>query len=101
MSVEAKTSEDGEVTTIVIGTRFDYSVHAEFRTLYRNIDAKNMRFTIDMTKTDYIDSSALGMLLLLREAAGGDRAKIHIVNCKPEVHSILRISNFQNLFKVQ
>ena len=101
MGIEKKIAPNGEETTIVVGNRFDYSLHSEFRTLYRDIDANKMRFVVDLANTDYIDSSALGMLLLLREAAGGDNAKIKIVNCKPEVKSILRISNFQNLFTLQ
>ena len=45
-----------------------------------------------------MDSSALGMLLLLREHAGGDRASIKIVHCQPEVKKILTIANFHPLF---
>ena len=48
----------------------------------------------------YLDSSALGMLLLLRDHAGGDTANIKIVNCNPDVKKILTISNFEQLFSI-
>ena len=54
-----------------------------------------------MTDADYMDSSALGMLLLLREHAGGDNAKIEVVGCKPEIKKILAIANFQKLFDIK
>lgn len=43
-------------------------------------------------------SSALGMLLLLREHAGDDKADVKIVRCRPEVKKILTIANFHHLF---
>jgi hypothetical protein len=39
-------------------------------------------------------------LLLSTDYAGGDKAKIEIVNCGPEIKNILEISNFQKLFKI-
>jgi anti-anti-sigma factor len=55
---------------------------------------------VDLQATDYMDSSALGMLLVLRERAGGDRAQIRIVNCKPEIRRILDIARFGQLFQI-
>ena len=55
-------------------------------------------YVINLGQTDYLDSSALGMLLLLREYAGGDKADIRILNCKPEVRTIFNVANFQQLF---
>jgi anti-anti-sigma regulatory factor len=53
-----------------------------------------------MKETTYLDRSALGMLLLLRDHAGGDTANIKIMNCNPDVKKILTISNFEQLFSI-
>jgi len=45
-----------------------------------------------------MDSSALGMLLLLREHAGADRADIRIVNASGELRGTLRVAGFDKLF---
>ena len=45
-------------------------------------------------------SSALGMLLLLRDHAGGDNAEVNLVNCNADVRKILTISNFEQLFSI-
>jgi anti-anti-sigma factor len=55
---------------------------------------------VDLRDATYLDSSALGMLLLLRDHAGGDGSNIHIINCNPDVKKILAISNFEQLFDI-
>jgi anti-anti-sigma factor len=87
--------QDGIVTVQVAG-RFDFTCHQEFRRAYEQVEDVRA-FRIDLAATDYIDSSALGMLLLLRESAGG-RASIELVNCKPAVRRVLEIANFGSLF---
>jgi anti-anti-sigma regulatory factor len=45
-----------------------------------------------------MDSSALGMLLLLREHAGADRAEIRIVNAGSELRNTFKVAGFDKLF---
>ena len=47
-----------------------------------------------------MDSSALGMLLLLREFAGGDDADIQLVSPNAEIRNVLDIANFGKLFTI-
>ena len=98
MALATRTSSDGRVVTIDISGRFDFSVYQEFRQVYEQAQDVALQYIIDLRQTDYMDSSALGMLLLLREHAGGDRASIKIVHCRPEVKKILTIANFHQLF---
>lgn len=100
MSVTTNLSEDGKTYTIAISGRFDFNLHQEFRNAYENADPKAVRYRIDLADTDYIDSSALGMLLLLRERAGGDQSDIDVINCSAEIRNILTISNFDQLFNI-
>lgn len=99
MSVSSQASADGQTVTITPIGNFDYHVHKEFREGYKDA-APSAAFIIDMAKTEYMDSSALGMLLLLREHAGGEKAKVNIKNCGAEIRKILEISNFQKLFSI-
>ncbi len=93
------TSTDDSKHVIQIQGRFDFSVQAEFRKAYECV-APTMNFVIDFRNADYIDSSALGMLLLARDYAGGDNSNMEIINCGTEIKNILEISNFQKLFKI-
>lgn len=101
MPLTTKKSTDGRQITISINGRFDFQLHREFRDAYRNIESPATQYVIDLGGTEYMDSSALGMLLLLREHAGGDKADVSIINTGPEIKQILTISNFHQLFKIQ
>ena len=59
-----------------------------------------MEYVVDLSDTEYLDSSALGMLLLLREHAGGESSKIEISQASDEVRKILDVANFGKLFKM-
>ncbi|MBF0110264.1 MAG: STAS domain-containing protein [Magnetococcales bacterium] len=90
-------------TVINIKGRFNFEMHSQFRTAYQEDTSKGQKgrkFVIDLSGTEYIDSSALGMLLLLREEAGTNESDIEIVNAKPEIRKILETANFQRLFKI-
>ena len=98
MALAAQTSLDGRTLTIGISGRFDFSIHQEFRQAYEKTQGSVVQYIVDLGKTDYIDSSALGMLLLLREHASDQRANVKIVHCQPAVKKILTIANFHQLF---
>jgi len=91
---------NGTELNIAISGRFDFSAHQEFRRSYEEASPKPSSYVIDLKDTTYLDSSALGMLLLLRDYAGGDSADITISNCNNDVKKILTISNFEQLFKI-
>ena len=55
---------------------------------------------VDLKDTTYLDSSALGMLLLLRDHAGGDESDVLVVHASSDVRKILAISNFEKLFDI-
>ena len=101
MAITSTVSADGTQVTIYIQGRFDSSSHQEFRGAYEKLTKIPSRFRVDLQGASYLDSSALGMLLLLRDYAGGERADIEIVNCSQDVKKILLISNFEQLFSIQ
>jgi anti-anti-sigma factor len=100
-SIWSQQSENQKELTIKINGRFDFSCHQDFRKSYEDLDTEPQSYIIDMRDTSYLDSSALGMLLLLRDHAGGDQAKITIAHCNDDVKKILTISNFEQLFTIQ
>ncbi|MDX1453408.1 MAG: STAS domain-containing protein [Oleiphilaceae bacterium] len=101
MSITSQIGPSGDVVTIRIEGRFDFSAHQAFRETYENLGADINEYRIDLQETSYLDSSALGMLLLLRDYAGGDQANIKIMHCNDEVKKIFAISNFEQLFDIR
>jgi anti-anti-sigma factor len=101
MGVQAEIDSSGKELTIKVDGRFDFSAHQEFRDAYESISSDVNNYIVDLSSTSYLDSSALGMLLLLRDHAGGDNANIKITKCNDDVKKILTISNFEQLFTIQ
>jgi len=91
MSVVTEVSPDGQKLTISVRGRFDFGRHQEFREAYERLNHKPDSIVVDLKDATYLDSSALGMLLLLRDHAGGDDS---------DVRKILAISNFDKLFDI-
>ena len=100
MGLTAKKLADNNEILIEIDGRFDFHVHADFKEAYDDLPS-SARFIIDLAKTTFIDSSAMGMLLLLREYVEGDTEKIRIINCTDAVRNALSISNLDKLFVVE
>jgi anti-anti-sigma factor len=96
---QMRVDEHGAVVISVPG-RFDFSVHKQFRDAYRDTPGKGTVYRVDLGQTEYMDSSALGMLLLLREHAGGDDARVSIANASEPVKKVLEIANFHRLFEI-
>lgn len=102
MAISSSMSSDGKTLTIEVEGRFDASSLDEFRKCYENIpEGAPDSYNVDLKDAVYLDSSALGMLLVLRDYAGGENAKITISNCSPEVKKIFSISSFEQLFTIQ
>ncbi len=100
MSVSSNIATDGNSLVIQVEGRFDFSEHEAFRQCYELQGNKPDRFVVDLRQTSYLDSSARGMLLLLRDYAGGDEASVEIINCSQDVKKIFSISNFDQLFAI-
>lgn len=98
MPITTELSSDGDTLTISIKGKFDFTSQNDFRSSYQ--DAKANYYVINLIDTEYMDSSALGMLLLMREHAGGMKSDIKLENCSSDIKAILSVANFHNLFKI-
>lgn len=92
---------NGDVVTISINGIFDVSVYELFKEACSAHLSDSVKFVIDLNKTTYMDSSALGMLLLLREKTQGDKERVKLINVGENILSILEVAQFQQLFNIQ
>lgn len=95
-----KTQVSNGVVNIHIKGNFDISCYDDFNKTLSEHLATASKFSIDLSETTYMDSSALGMLLLLREKTGGNPGKIEFTNVTPEVMNILKVAKFDQLFTI-
>lgn len=100
-NISTSLTSDSSCLKIDVQGRFDFNLYKDFKEAYENLPDTVSTFIVDLYGTDYIDSSALGMLLVLRESVGGEDSNIRITGCNDEIRKILSISNFQKLFEIE
>ena len=101
MALETRLDSATNTLKIIISGRFDFGIHQEFRKASEQVSSGVNTVVMDMGNVDYLDSSALGMLLVLRDKVGENKSAVRIKNPKPEVKKILEIANFDKLFTLE
>jgi anti-anti-sigma factor len=91
--------QDGTLT-ITVPARFDSHIIENFRNAYTDIPSDaDLLYVIDLAQTEYIDSSALGMLLNFKHHVQAGDHIVCIKNCKPKLKHIFEMSSFTSMFK--
>ncbi len=101
MAVKKVVSENGRSVTLVLDDRFDFALHQLFREAYISCEEPKTSFYVDLSKTQYMDSSALGMILLLKDHADRLSGSISIVKPSESVNKILEIAQFHRLMTIE
>lgn len=102
MNVLKDKVNDQETLIIEMGDKFDFSKVEAFRSAYQDLDSDVKHITVDLAKTEYMDSSALGMLLNMQKVLSQRSLTFSIENSRPPVERILKISRFdKNLLFVE
>ena len=82
--------------------RFDFSTRdafiAHIKQTIAQAAAPDIR--VDLAGVDYVDSSALGMLLMTRDMAKQHDKEVTLSSPQPAVRQILDTAQFSRLFKV-
>ena len=93
--------EAGKAVVKLTG-RFDFNTHREFRGAYEPLvsNGEVRSVVVDFTGVDYLDSSALGMLLMLRDKLGGVGKEVALTGVRGNVKQVLDIANFGKLFQI-
>jgi len=99
MTITATVSPEQDEVTLHVSGRFDFSMHQEFIRAYKEFPKGEKRFVVDLDGADYMDSSAMGMLLQLREY-GDKKGAVRLINSNDGIREILRIANFDKLFTI-
>lgn len=79
--------------------RFVFSAHREFNDAFeRAVLADSQVITIDLSDVDYLDSAALGMLLVARNRAEACGKSLVLRGATGTVLQVLEIAKFTKLF---
>lgn len=94
---------EGQTGRLLLSGQFDFSAHRDFRQACDDVlaNAAVREVLVDFHRVDYLDSSALGMLLLLKEKASGAGKSLALVNCRDTVRQVLEIACFGKIFTIR
>lgn len=99
--MQIKTFKNNGNVRLVLGGRFTFDAYHDFKAEFTPVldsgDFKELE--IDLGGVEYLDSSALGMLLLLKERVVNK--PIVLSNAKGTVKSVMEIANFHQLFAMK
>ena len=96
------THNQNDTTTIRLHGRFIFESHKDFRLAADQGLAHHGTRTLilDMEEVEYLDSAALGMLLLLKEKAEAAGKTIQIKTPQGIAQKVLEVANFHKLFTI-
>jgi anti-anti-sigma factor len=100
MSLDREFSEDGKELTIFVEEKFDFGKVQDFRVAYSEGSEEVNSLIINLQKTEYMDSSALGMLLNMQKTLSDSVKSFKITHCRPQVLKILQIARFGKKFDI-
>lgn len=103
MALQINTHISEGTARIVLNGRFDFNSQRLFRSSYDTpLNDSNIRsLEIDLGDVEYLDSSALGMLLLLKERVTAAKKELILANCRGTVLQVLEVANFNKLFTMR
>jgi len=100
MGITSTESSEGRQVNITVSGRFDFATHQEFAKAYKHYPKGEKSYVVDLAGAEYMDSSAMGMLLQLREYSDKNAGGVTLANGNEGVREILRIANFDRLFNL-
>ncbi len=90
-----------ESVNFMLPERFDYSFHRQFNEGCNDYiaNANLNEIILDFSRVGYLDSSALGMLVMVQKKASSAAKKIKIKGAKGATEEILRMANIQKMIE--
>lgn len=90
---------NGEIYDVTLSGKFTFTDHLEFRRVLETLESgEAKRVLIDMASVDFVDSAALGMLLLLRDIAQRKQQEVLIRGATGHVQKIFEMAKFETMF---
>jgi len=91
------------IQIIVLPERFDFDYHKAFTSDYQKVfSLKDVNHIIlDFSRVLYLDSSALGMMVLLHRRAQERRISTSVKGAHGQAQEILNIANMQKIYIIE
>ncbi|MEE1744078.1 ATP-binding protein [Streptomyces sp. JV184] len=94
---------EGSTGRLILIGPFDFNLHRDFKQTSQELldNAEVKVIQIDFDQVPHLDSSALGMLLLLHNGAAGQNKSVELINCNEAVMGILEAAKLTKTFTIR
>ncbi len=100
--MEHKLVNKGDALELNIKGKFTFADNKTFSEILDDIANNNYKhFTINLDGVEFIDSAALGILLLARDKCVKSATNLLLRNPKGQVKQMFDISRFSDLFQIE
>jgi anti-anti-sigma factor len=93
-------SSNNKCGTVYISGSFAFNLQLEFRRAYEELAKKNTLIQIDFHQATYMDSSGLGMLLVMKKYLEGRKMAFELLRVSGQVKDLLTLTHFEKYFKI-
>jgi len=99
--MQLKKQFNGNSCSFQLSGKFTFADHQNFRQIIETI--KSGKFTsvqLDFTNVDFLDSAALGMILVSREESQKNSVELTLSNPVGHVQKMFELSDFYSMFNI-
>jgi anti-anti-sigma factor len=96
-----RVAKDADQCKLLIDGRFTFDSYREFLSAVQHRSKECSHLTIDLTRTDYIDSSALGLLIQMRERVSHPERNLLRVRKGSVADEVLTVTSFNKMFQIE
>lgn len=93
---------NGDACEMAISGKFTFADRQVFRDLFKDITDQDIkRLCIELSQVEFVDSAALGILLLARDEAEKASTALVLKSPQGQVKRMFEISKFHDLFNIE
>ncbi len=101
-AMECNFKKIDSVYHVMLSGRFTFDDHELFRSIIKTFSNSTIkRCEIDLAAVEYIDSAALGMLLVAREESAANYVKLVLKRPRGQVAQVFSVSQFDSIFTIE
>jgi len=93
-------SEHAKNAVIGVSGSFAFHLQNDFRQAYEGLSKTVDSLTLDLGGVDYMDSSGLGMLLVMKKHLDEEKKQYEIKNSRDQTLDLLKMTHFDQFFKI-
>jgi anti-anti-sigma factor len=93
-------SASNDCTTLLVKGSFAFHLQSEFRSAYEQSLGTSKKIVVDLSDTEYMDSSGLGMLLVMKKYLDGKGIAYEISRSHGQTYDLLSMTHFNQYFSI-